>query len=534
MFKSTIISHFYNEEFLLPWWLSHHKDMFSDGILINYGSTDNSVNIIKEICPHWQIVESRNKSFDCIAVDEEVMDIESSISGWKLCLNTTEFLVYNDKFLLELQKSNKLFIKSLAMVDKASHINDSVTYDKSLLKQKFHGINFDTTDLTGLPSIMNRHYAKMMHNVPRANYVIGRGYCYENKTITTNKESVDRYISNNAAILWYGWAPFNEQTIKRKTQIQFKRKDIESSLGGHHDGMTAESLVNAFNQGQHLVEDLSSELKKYEHCVNIKDFEHTYISFNFLTCKKYHETKTIPYADIVGKDILETGNKYFFVGSKDAPDYPNLLKISTTDNYWSLTEKLFEVCKYHYEMGANFDWFFFGADDTFVNPKNMAATAHFFANYEPLKESLYVVGSLRSRWCMQPIDGEIIHKGGAGILINRKTFIAIVEFMYKTNFIINWAHCADFTLDMNIQIYNTHNLKDPSRQISYIDCHQFFDDVFSCDTQHASNFASIHNHEVDIKRDLQTLKNASLDIKQPYFITFCQYFAPKITMCRDF
>lgn len=47
----TVISHFYNEEYLLPWWLNHHKNIFDNGILINYGSTDKSVEIIKSICP---------------------------------------------------------------------------------------------------------------------------------------------------------------------------------------------------------------------------------------------------------------------------------------------------------------------------------------------------------------------------------------------------------------------------------------------------------------------------------------------------
>ncbi|MBJ3789276.1 glycosyltransferase family 2 protein, partial [Bacillus sp. OA1] len=45
--KKTIISHFYNEEYLLPWWLMHHTKIFDHGILINRGSTDRSVEICK-------------------------------------------------------------------------------------------------------------------------------------------------------------------------------------------------------------------------------------------------------------------------------------------------------------------------------------------------------------------------------------------------------------------------------------------------------------------------------------------------------
>ncbi|MEW9106591.1 glycosyltransferase family 2 protein, partial [Paenibacillus sp.] len=48
-----LISHFYNEEYLLPWWLKHHAPLFDHGILINRGSTDRSVDICKQLVPHW-------------------------------------------------------------------------------------------------------------------------------------------------------------------------------------------------------------------------------------------------------------------------------------------------------------------------------------------------------------------------------------------------------------------------------------------------------------------------------------------------
>ena len=42
---------FYNEEYLLPWWLMHHTKIFDHGILINRGSTDRSVEICKLLAP---------------------------------------------------------------------------------------------------------------------------------------------------------------------------------------------------------------------------------------------------------------------------------------------------------------------------------------------------------------------------------------------------------------------------------------------------------------------------------------------------
>ena len=114
----TIITHFFNEEYLLPHWLNHHKKYFNHGILIDYDSTDESVNIIKEICPDWQIIKSKNEMFDAKKCDDEVMEIEQNISGFRICLNVTEFLIGNYKIVDEENNFNRYFlIPSYVMVD---------------------------------------------------------------------------------------------------------------------------------------------------------------------------------------------------------------------------------------------------------------------------------------------------------------------------------------------------------------------------------------------------------------------------------
>ena len=79
--KKTLISHFYNEEYMLPWFLNHHKQIFDHGVMIDYHSTDRSREIIKEICPTWEVVTSRNLDFQADNIDTEVMDIEREIDG---------------------------------------------------------------------------------------------------------------------------------------------------------------------------------------------------------------------------------------------------------------------------------------------------------------------------------------------------------------------------------------------------------------------------------------------------------------------
>ena len=91
--KKTIIAHFYNEEYLLPYWLEHHKNKFDHGVMINHGSNDKSIEIIKNLVPNWEIVNSELKYFDAYLTDFEVQKIEENIAGWKICLNISEFLV---------------------------------------------------------------------------------------------------------------------------------------------------------------------------------------------------------------------------------------------------------------------------------------------------------------------------------------------------------------------------------------------------------------------------------------------------------
>ena len=50
-----LFSHIYNEEYLLPYWLNHHKKIFNHGVIIDNFSTDKSVDIIKSIVPDWEI-----------------------------------------------------------------------------------------------------------------------------------------------------------------------------------------------------------------------------------------------------------------------------------------------------------------------------------------------------------------------------------------------------------------------------------------------------------------------------------------------
>jgi nucleoside-diphosphate-sugar epimerase len=97
--KVTLLSHFYNEEMLLPFWIKSHAHLFDSAILIDYQSTDNSLEMVSDIAPStWRVIKSRNQHFDAADIDIEVMDIEATLpaDSWRIVLNTTEFLLSNN------------------------------------------------------------------------------------------------------------------------------------------------------------------------------------------------------------------------------------------------------------------------------------------------------------------------------------------------------------------------------------------------------------------------------------------------------
>lgn len=223
--KLTLISHFYNEEYLLPWWLKHHKNIFDHGVLINYHSTDKSVEIIKEICPEWELINTRNSDFDAALVDSEVMDIENSIEGYKICLNTTEFLVGEDiKSQLKNEGLNCYSINRITVVD--NNPEDKISHEDNLLERK----NF-----VNLKSPFTDSSVRYIHNHPSGKYHTGR-----------HGNSLDSSTTLSSVwVLWYGFSPWTEKTIKRKLQIRERIPEGDKNCGkGWHHFIEVEELEN--------------------------------------------------------------------------------------------------------------------------------------------------------------------------------------------------------------------------------------------------------------------------------------------------
>jgi hypothetical protein len=96
---TTLISHIYNEEFLLPFFIDHHYAKFDKGIILDYGSTDGSLEILKKLAPNWSIINCSDEIFDAGSVDSLVHSYEEETSGVCLILTVTEFFIGDPRFV---------------------------------------------------------------------------------------------------------------------------------------------------------------------------------------------------------------------------------------------------------------------------------------------------------------------------------------------------------------------------------------------------------------------------------------------------
>lgn len=232
----TIITHFFNEEYLLPWWLEHHKKHFDFGLLINYASTDRSVEIIKDICPTWSVVDSVNEWFDARLCDQEVMTYEKGLPGWKVVLNTTEFLVGNYEVLND-DPDQELKVPCIVMVDEDPQ--SLPTYSLPLVDQKHFGIPYDSHG-----PIIRR--PRCIHNRKQIEYSLGRHY--------------EHYDTTDLKVLWYGFSPYTSELINRKLQIQNRIPQVDKMRGlGTEHFVTLEQLNDLYEKYRQQAVDIKEK-----------------------------------------------------------------------------------------------------------------------------------------------------------------------------------------------------------------------------------------------------------------------------------
>ena len=244
--RKTILCHFFNEEWILPFWLKHHRDIFDHGIMINYASTDRSCDIIREYCPTWEIRESRNPHFGADAVDSEVTEIETGLEGWRVCLNAPEFLVGNYNHLDDRPEQTRIYLPQYMFTDMERREEPYfLDVNRPLWEQRWYGygpvLEFATSQSHGSPP----RALRSIHNYAAGYPVTGRHFTGETPSY------------HDLAIFYYGYASLEESSIKM--QIQTK---IPHGHTNHH--FSLEVLLDRFRlEQQPLSRDIRAQIKHF-------------------------------------------------------------------------------------------------------------------------------------------------------------------------------------------------------------------------------------------------------------------------------
>ena len=260
---NTVITHFYNEEYMLPWWINHHKKLFDYGILIDYNSTDRSYEICKELCPpHWKIVKSVNREFNIHSVDTEVKMYESTVEGFKMTLTVTEFLLIPNSlehlnYFISSRNIEYMRPTGVCMVD--IDTENLPTHYRPLIEQKHHGmINSYYDPINKDMDSYNVLYARHYHNQPYGNYLTGRHFVVSNNV----------FHLYNVYVLKYKYSPWNKNIIDRLYTYEKKLKDCDDS-----NNISTEEFQNEvhkhFLTTAHDLRDNEDFKNAYNYCVNL-------------------------------------------------------------------------------------------------------------------------------------------------------------------------------------------------------------------------------------------------------------------------
>lgn len=232
--QKTLISHFYNEEYLLPFWIRHHLPLFDNAILIDWASTDASVGIIRELAPHWKVVPSKHKWFSAANADGEIMEYERSLPGWKMALCTTEFLLIDDLdgYCKSVEDAGLMGFVAFgrSICDTYESRKLPVHFDVPMLRQRHWGLEHSDLFI---------RKDRMMHRWGDGNYTGGR-----HSTLHPHDRLLMGY--STAFCAWLALAPY-DQTKERKLQIQKRVPESSFAIGDSvHHRMTERQLEDKF------------------------------------------------------------------------------------------------------------------------------------------------------------------------------------------------------------------------------------------------------------------------------------------------
>jgi hypothetical protein len=243
--KTTVVTHIYNEEYLLPFWIKHHQKYFDHGIILDYNSTDRSQEIAHELAPTWEFRKVDIPNFSAVALDDLVNNVEQEIEGTRIVLTITEFLLGNPR-----NADRQYFIPQVLLIN----MNDNFIFDENLpFHEQFKwGIGSDTDCIAPW-------WSRSLHQSP-VNYGSDGSMTGRHYTKIDNGEFLIYRVSNCFVSL---------KMYRRRLQIQDRIPENEkaNNMGVQHtnynNGLQFEDLLILQNELRSQSRDLSELLKKY-------------------------------------------------------------------------------------------------------------------------------------------------------------------------------------------------------------------------------------------------------------------------------
>lgn len=221
MSSLSAIIHLFNESYLLPHWIEHHKGVFKEVIAIDHHSTDNSVEIIKTLAPEYRVVTSRLANFDAVQTDLEVMEYENQLtSDFKIALTVTEFL-FNHNYVEILERLKKENPEKQAFAGKCFSLIDYWPHRPPVTGPLWRSYSYGSFSNLSLGVDTRWRFA---HCAPNGKYTPGRHTTY-----------LPVFYSEELFLLHWRFAPW-PQVKERKLQIQQKvpASDLMQGMGAHH------------------------------------------------------------------------------------------------------------------------------------------------------------------------------------------------------------------------------------------------------------------------------------------------------------
>ena len=216
-----MICHIFNEELMLPHFITAHTNLFERVIVVDHHSTDYSWDIIEDLAPHWRIVPSRLSCFDAVQTDLECQEYEEQLNtDFKVVLTATEFIFGLDyrETLIRLREENPQVQAfggcSYILVDKE---DTHLPFRHPLVMDHHYGCRVNKATNT-------RERWRFTHTAKSGNYTPGRH--------STNLPCV---YSEDLNLLHWRFAPW-PQAKERKLQIAARvpQSDLAKGMGAHH------------------------------------------------------------------------------------------------------------------------------------------------------------------------------------------------------------------------------------------------------------------------------------------------------------